>query len=96
KKQLAKFLDFDESKPNAAVMVNEAADASALGAAFIGMKAIGEVKNITDAKMFLKNVKIFKPDAGQHHIYKKYFKIYKSLYKKLKDTFSDLSMITNE
>jgi len=78
------------------IMVNETADASALGAAFIGMKAFGEVKNITDAKMFLKNVKIFKPDSKQHYIYKKYFEIYKSLYKKLKDTFAELSIITNE
>ncbi|MEP6466431.1 MAG: gluconokinase [Parafilimonas sp.] len=75
------------------IIVNESADASALGAAFIGMKAIGKVKNISTAKMFLKNVKTFKPDSDNHNIYKKYFEIYKGLYAKLKDTFSELSSV---
>ena len=78
------------------IMVNETADASALGAAFIGMKAIGAVKNMNRAKMFLTNVKTFKPNATNHNTYKKYFKIYSSLYKKLKDTFCELSMLSNE
>ncbi|HEX5153656.1 MAG TPA: gluconokinase [Parafilimonas sp.] len=75
------------------IMINDAADASALGAAFIGMKATGLVKKISDAKMFLKNVKSFEPDMVNHRIYKKYFVIYKSLYEKLKDTFGELSAL---
>ncbi len=78
------------------IMVNESADASALGAAFIGMKAIGSVKNLDEAKMFLENVKSFAPNAKHHHIYKKYFKIYTSLYQKLKGTFDELSIINKE
>lgn len=78
------------------IMVNEAADASALGAAFIGMKAMGFVKKMNDAKMFLTNVKIFKPNDTHHNTYKKYFKIYSSLYKKLKDVFSELSLLNRE
>ncbi len=73
------------------IMVNESADASALGAAFIGMKAIGSVKKIGDAKMFLGNLKTFQPDLKYHHIYKKYFRIYQSLYQKLKITFNQLT-----
>jgi gluconokinase len=73
------------------IFINEGADASALGAAFIGMKAIGLVKKIGDAKMFLSNVKTFKPNRSNHAIYKKYFEIYRSLYGKLKDTFNELS-----
>ena len=73
------------------ILINEGADASALGAAFIGMKAIGLVKKIGDAKMFLSNVKTFKPNKSNHVIYKKYFGIYRSLYGKLKDTFNELS-----
>jgi len=76
------------------IMINDAADASALGAAFIGMKATGSVKKITDAKMFLKNVKAFEPDKVNHYTYKKYFAIYKSLYEKLKDSFNELSTIS--
>ena len=75
------------------IMVNEAADASALCAAFIGMKATGAVKKISEAKMFLQNVKIFNPGKAHHKMYKKYFEIYLSLYGKLKDTFSELSVL---
>jgi len=76
------------------ILINDAADASALGAAFIGMKATGLVKKITDAKMFLKNVKAFEPDLANHRTYKKYFSIYKSLYEKLKDSFGELEAIS--
>lgn len=72
-------------------MLNEAADASALGAAFIGMKALGKVKNITAAKMFLQNVKTVKPSVANHRIYKKYFAVYSSLYGRLKDVFAELT-----
>lgn len=75
------------------IMVNEAADASALGAAFIGMKALGKVRNIAAAKMFLENVKTFTPNKVNHNMYKEYFEIYRSLYAKLKDTFNELSAI---
>jgi gluconokinase len=74
------------------ILINEGADASALGAAFIGMKAIGLVKHISEAKMFLKNVKTFSPDKSNHSIYKKYFQTYRNLYGKLKDTFDQLSL----
>lgn len=72
------------------VLVNDAADASALGAAFVGMKAIGQVKKISQAKMFLGNERIFKPNRANHLAYTKYLKIYNSLYKKLKDSFGEL------
>lgn len=78
------------------IMVNEAADASALGAAFIGMKAIGSVKKLNEAKMFLGKVKTFKPHKTNHITYEKYFKIYRSLYAKLKDTFSELTVVSDE
>ena len=78
------------------ILINEGADASALGAAFIGMKAIGAVKKISEAKMFLKNIKAFKPNKSNYNIYKKYFSVYRSLYAKLKDTFSELSVVSSE
>ncbi|MFT4152962.1 gluconokinase [Parafilimonas sp.] len=75
------------------IMLNETADASALGAAFIGLKALGKVKSIGDAKMFLQNVKTVKPSAANHRIYQKYFAVYRSLYGRLKDVFSELSAL---
>ncbi|SFP73091.1 gluconokinase [Parafilimonas terrae] len=75
------------------IMLNEAADASALGAAFIGRKALGNVKSLAAAKMFLQNVKTVKPSAANHRIYKKYFTVYNDLYGKLKNVFAELTAI---
>lgn len=75
------------------IMLNEAADASALGAAFIGMKALGKMKNIRAAKIFLQNVKTVKPSPANHRIYKKYFAVYSGLYERLKDVFAELTAI---
>lgn len=73
------------------IMVNEIADASALGAAFIGMKAMGSIKKIEEAKRFQKQIKVFHPNKQVHHIYKKYFEVYRGLYTKLKTTFDALA-----
>ncbi len=78
------------------IVVNEAADASALGAVFIGMKALGSVKKISEAKMFAKKVKTIHPNPGRYNTYKKYFEIYRSQYAKLKDSFGKLSAISDE
>ncbi len=77
------------------ILVNESADASALGAAFIGMKAMGVVKSLAAAKRFIKKVKTFKPGKPNHSIYKKYFAIYCSLYKKLNETFDEISLVND-
>lgn len=75
------------------IMVNEAADASALGAAFIGMKATGSIKKMGEAKAFLENVKTFKPNTAHHAVYEKYFEIYRGLYARLKNAFRELSLL---
>jgi gluconokinase len=77
------------------IIVNESADASALGAALIGMKAMGKVKNLSAAKNFLKKMKSFPPDKKRHAIYEKYFLIYRSLYNQLKDTFDAISSVND-
>jgi gluconokinase len=71
--------------------VNDAADASASGAAFIGMKAIGLLDDLKNVGKFLHEVKTFEPDMSIHSIYKKYFKVYKGLYGKLKGVFEELA-----
>ena len=75
------------------VVINDAADASALGAAFVGMKAIGLVDDFSKSNLFLKEIEQFKPDKKQHAIYKKYFKIYSELYNKLRNTFEEIEAI---
>jgi gluconokinase len=75
------------------IVINDAADASALGAAFVGMKAVGLINDFTKSNLFLKEIEQFKPDKKQNAVYKKYFSIYNELYDKLKDSFEKISAI---
>lgn len=75
------------------IVINDAADASALGAAFVGMKAVGLIHDFTKSNLFLKEIEQFKPDKKQNAVYKKYFSIYNELYDKLKDTFEKINAI---
>ena len=77
------------------IVINDAADASALGAAFVGMKAVGVLDSYTKSDLFLKETELIKPDKKEHNIYKKYFKVYQSLYKQLKDSFEMINQIDN-
>jgi len=77
------------------IMVNDAADASALGAAFIGMKAVDILNDLKDVGSFLQEIKAFASDAAHHEVYKKYFEVYRELYGKLKETFDTIHAIVN-
>ena len=63
------------------IIINDAADASALGAAFVGMKAVGLLDDFSKSNLFLKEIEQFKPDKKEHVVYQKYFNVYKSLMK---------------
>jgi len=58
-------------------------DASALGAAYLGLKSLGFIKDYKELKPTLNTS--FTPDAKNHLLYQKTFLIYERLYKKLKD-----------
>ena len=75
------------------IIINNTADASALGAAFVGMKAVGLINNIQIAGSYLKEINSVEPDLKQHKIYKQYFKVYKNLYNQLKNTFEEIEAI---
>ncbi|MGI8951420.1 MAG: gluconokinase [Chitinophagaceae bacterium] len=68
-------------------------DASAMGAAFMGMYALKIIDDLFEAKKFLKREKTFYPDKKMHVYYKKLFAIFKSLYVNLKDEFESLSSL---
>jgi gluconokinase len=72
---------------NKEVRVFYGADASSLGAAFMGMKAMGLLKEWSDAKKMITVSKEFTPDAVTHSKYQHNFSIYEHLYDKLKDDF---------
>jgi gluconokinase len=81
---------------NKKVFVTNSADASAIGAAFIGFLATGLINDLEDVKKIIGINKTFEPDINKHKIYQKYFSIFISLYDKLKDEFTQLNIIQSQ
>lgn len=77
------------------VIISNVADASATGAAIIGMKALGWIERLEDAKFILHKGETFEPNEELHEQYKKLFEIFHRLYVKLKDEFHALSNLQN-
>jgi gluconokinase len=67
------------------LQVTGARDASAAGAAIIGMKAVGMIKAITEAGSFFSISASYDPDLRKHEVYKGNYAVYSQLYNKLKD-----------
>ena len=66
-------------------------DASAAGAALLGMKLLGW----TDpAKKWLAGSRFLQPDQHRHAAYQKYFEVYKGLYAAMKNSMQQLHAIT--
>ncbi len=61
--------------------------AGALGAAIIALIGLGELKGFSDAKLFVKEAKSYKPNPTNAYIYDKLFMDYKRVYKSLKRTY---------
>ena len=70
-------------------------DASALGAAFLAMKALGlnEGKYPEIPKKSIQNY--IEPDMTKHQIYKRNFAVFKSLYSGLKDSMHEIHLINS-
>ncbi|MBA4053174.1 MAG: gluconokinase, partial [Marivirga sp.] len=66
-------------------------DASALGAAYLGLKSFGLIESYNQLKPA--QCDSFTPDLSNHQIYKKIFQIYEKLYEKLKDEMALLQEI---
>lgn len=75
---------------NKEVHVRGSADASSLGAALLGFKALGIKTNFQ-----FPTEKIFYPDLSDHQVYQKYFSVYKRLYPHLSTDFKALDQITD-
>jgi len=71
-----------------------AEDASATGAAYLAVKAIGLEEDYPLPNQ--EEMVATAPDQHAHETYKKYFKIYKKLYKDLKGTMHELHDLQNE
>ncbi|TKK66966.1 gluconate kinase [Ilyomonas limi] len=75
------------------ISINNSADASAAGAAIIGLYALGFIKNLNDSAQFFKTEKVYEPQEKGRRQYDALFTIFQSLYPKLKDEFHALSKL---
>ncbi|HEY0676988.1 MAG TPA: gluconokinase [Chitinophagaceae bacterium] len=78
---------------NKKIIVTGTADASAVGAALLGMKAMGLLENWEQSKLLIKQQRTFEPDHKMHQLYQPYFGIYKRMYPILKDDFHRLGKL---
>ena len=75
------------------VVVDDVADASAIGAAMIGMYSTGLIKDIAETKELLSIGKEYFPVESNHNKYRQIFPLYKSLYQSLKEGFTKISSL---
>lgn len=62
------------------IVLNEPVDASAMGAAIVGMMATGKIKSFEEVKEFAVTTHSFNPDEKLHERYKLFYGDYKKLY----------------
>jgi len=58
----------------------DGSDASALGAAFMGMYATGMIKNLSQVRAFVKTSKVFRTNEAIHQLYQQQYNVFISLY----------------
>ncbi len=69
------------------IIVSSAADASATGAAILGLKAIGEINDLNFPNNATQPGEYFQPHEQQREAYLRNYGIYTMLYERLKDVF---------
>jgi gluconokinase len=72
---------------NKRVLVTESFESSAVGAALMGMKALGLIASFEEVEGLIPIIGTYQPDPRQHEIYMRNFNIFERLYDKLKDEF---------
>ncbi|WP_439881865.1 gluconokinase [Pontibacter sp. MBLB2868] len=75
---------------NVKVHLTGTAEASALGAAILGMHTLGMIDKLEDAEKLFTVHKTFTPDPAAHEVYMQNYTLLEALYPKLKDSFSQL------
>lgn len=69
------------------ITVSSTADASAIGAAILGLQALGIRDTLTHPNNINRSGAHFTPDQQQHKAYQRNFVVYSTLYDRLKDVF---------
>ncbi len=72
---------------NKPVVVQDNVESTALGTAFLGMKALGFATTLAQVSDWVTFGKRYEPRAKEHQIYQNNFAIFKRIYLKLKDEF---------
>jgi gluconokinase len=67
------------------VTVTHAEDSSAAGAAILGMKSLGLIKDLQEVQSFFSVKEVYEPDMDHHNTYLRNYSVYSNLYAKLKD-----------
>ena len=67
------------------VHLSGVADASAIGAAIMGFRALGLVEDLDSAKGLIRAGRTFEPDAARHALYQKNYAVFVQLYGRLAD-----------
>jgi gluconokinase len=73
---------------NKPVYVMNVADASATGAAMMGLYALGEIKDLEETKAMIRKQQVYHPNKKNHEVYLKNFYIFDVLYDKLREEFN--------
>lgn len=72
-----------------------AADASAMGAAILGWKAIGLFSSLSEARKFFQQQRSWEPDPLHHATLQQYYEVYAGLYNSLQNSFQKLAVLRN-
>jgi gluconokinase len=75
------------------IHVTNVSDASAVGAAILGVKALGVLDNLSAGKSFITVQDTYFHNEDQHRIYMANYAVYASLYYKLKEEFTKLDIL---
>lgn len=69
-------------------VVDNPRNAGALGAAIIALIGLGELSSFAEAKQFVKEVKTYRPNPANRHIYDEQFASYKNIYYSLRKAYA--------
>lgn len=75
------------------VFILETEEASAFGAAILGMKALNLIDTFEEARTMIKIQKTVVPNKEKHSVYQQYFDIFRGLYPKLKADFDKIATL---
>ena len=76
---------------NKRVIISRAADASAMGAIFLGLHALGFIKDWSEVKRLVVTSETFSPIENNHKLYARNANLFSSLYTKLAPDFAVLA-----